>query len=249
MSSVSEAVETQVNVDSSSYEETQKVFKSPAVPAVPAEIEKMIRYMFRYSFSATFHKNIYLTSLTVFSYAVVASYMDCHPKEKITMTSLLKVLSPMAQFQLNSINRKKEERLAFEAVIVLAFMKSKHAVNVELSKEAFERKYPQFCGSEVYLEERNLLFDFCNCVRFVHCLIPPKNNKEHILDLVSRLTEGFSVRRVTGTGMTKETFRRYEIIHVEGNLKKVARPERRVDPMSKPPKIPKKRGRPLSIRV
>jgi hypothetical protein len=247
MSSVFEAVETQVNVASSNNEEEMpKKFKTPAVPE---EIEKMIRYMFRYSFSATFHKNIYLTSLTVFSYAVVTSYMNCNPREKITMVSILKMLSPMVQHQILSINRKKEERLAFEAVIVLAFMKSKHAANVELSKEAFERKYPQFCGSEVYLEERNLLFDFCNCVRFVHCLMPPKNNKEHILDLVSRLTEGFSVRRVTGTGMTKETFRRYEIIHVEGNLKKVARPERRVDPMSKPPKIPKKRGRPLSVRV
>jgi hypothetical protein len=99
------------------------------------------------------------------------------------------------------------------------------------------------------LEEKNLLFDFCNCVRFVHCLIPPKNNKEHILDLVSRLTEGYTVRRVTGTGMTKETFRRYEIIHVEGNLEKAVRPERRKNPMDKPPKIPKKRGRPLSSRA
>lgn len=251
-----ESVETLMNmadeaktvVDISSKQE-KKEEKTGKILAVPEEIEKMIRYTFRYSFSASFNRNDFWSSLAVFSYSVISSYMETQPREKITMTSLLKVLSPLAHYQLNSINRKKEERLAFEAVIVLAFMKSKHAVNVEISKEAFERKYPQFCGTDVYLAERSLLFDFCNCVRFVHCLIPPKNNKEHILDLVSRLTEGYTVRRVTGTGMTKETFRRYEIIHVEGNLEKAVRPERRKDPMSKPPKIPKKRGRPLSSRV
>lgn len=232
-------------IESASYNKKEE----NRISAVPEEIEKMIRYMFRFSFSSVFHKNEFWSSLGVFSYAVVGSYMDCQPREKITMLNLLKVLSPMAQFQLNSINRKKEQRLAFEAVIVFAFMKSRHAKNIEISMEDFEQKYPQFCGSNVYLEEKNLLFDFCNCVRYVQCLIPPKNNKEHILDLVSRLTEGYTVRRVTGTGMTKETFRRCEIIHVEGNLERIARPERRVNPLDKPPKIPKKRGRPLSCRA
>lgn len=243
-------VKTTNSTEDDAVEQTQPNQENTSkIPGVSEETEKMIRYIFRYSFSAAFHKNEYWSSLAVFSYSVITTYMESQPREKISMLSLLKVLSPMAQYQLNSINRKKEERLAFEAVVVLAFMKSRHAENIEISPDAFEKKYPQFCGSDVYLEEKNLLFDFCNCVRFVHCLIPPKNNKEHILDLVSRLTEGYSVRRVTGTGMTKETFRRYEIIHVEGNLEKAVRPERRKGPISKPPKIPRKRGRPLSIRV
>lgn len=219
------------------------------MPLMPVEIETMIRYMFHYSFSSAFNKNTYWTTLVSYTFPFIANAMQTRRRDQISMTSMLKLLSPMAQYQLTTMNRKREERLSFEAVIVFAFMKSSHADNVALTMEAFEDKYPQFCGSDVYLEEKKLLFDFCNCVRFVHCLMPPKNNKEHILDLVSRLTEGYTVRRVTGTGMTKETARRYEIIHVEGNLKREERPGRRVDPQNKPPKIPMKRGRPLSVRL
>ncbi len=91
----------------------------------------------------------------------------------------------------------------------------------------FLAKYPHFESPDIDAEELAKLLEFCNCVRVVQCLIPPNNNKEHILDLVSRLTEGYSVRRVTGTGMTQETRHRYEIIHKEGNLTARTRPEHR----------------------
>ena len=151
-------------------------------------------------------------------------------------------------FNIGSFNRKKEELLAIESLILFLFMQSKHGENIIFDEQQFEEKYPQFCGSDIYLEEKKKLFEFCNCVRFLLFLIPAKNNKEHILDLVTRVVEGYSVRYITGTGMTKETRRRYEIIHIEGNLTKMVRPERRVDKSLKPPKIPKKRGRPLSVR-
>ncbi len=98
-------------------------------------------------------------------------------------------------------------------------MKSKYCQNFNLTKEQFYLQYPNFSSSKINEKERDTLFEFCNCVRVLQCLIPPHNNKEHILDLATRLTEGYSVRRVTGTGMTEETARRYEIIHVEGGVK------------------------------
>jgi len=85
--------------------------------------------------------------------------------------------------------------------------------------DQFLLRYPEFNSASISQAERITLLEFCNCTRVVQCLIPPHNNKEHILDLVARLTEGYSVRRVTGSGMTEETARRYEIIHIEGNLR------------------------------
>ena len=169
------------------------------------------------------------------------------------MKTILKAVSKALGLKVFKINRKKEELLSFEAIIVLAFMKSKYCEFINIDMPQFLAKYPHFESPDIDSEERAKLLEFCNCVRVVQCLIPPNNNKEHILDLVSRLTEGYSVRRVTGTGMTQETRHRYEIIHKEGNLTAKPRPERHdekakreADPSDS---APKKRGRPLSIRT
>ncbi len=213
------------------------------------DTKHIVEYTLCFSFSTKIAENRNLKDCLFSAFSPLVNYFLTQPRPNITMRNILKHLSRVLNVNILGFNRKKEELLAFESFVVLVFMKSTYAENVLLSMEDFEAKYPQFCESSIYLEERKRLFEFCNCVRFVQCLIPPKNNKEHILDLVSRLTEGFSVRRVTGTGMTKETARRYEIIHVEGHLKREERPMRRVDPSTKPPKERKKRGRPLSLRL
>jgi hypothetical protein len=137
----------------------------------------------------------------------------------ITMKNILKAISKLVGVKVFRINRKVEELLSLEAAITLMFMKSKYCRNFNFSMDQFLLRYPEFNSASIPQAERITLLEFCNCTRVVQCLIPPHNNKEHILDLVARLTEGYSVRRVTGSGITKETARRYEIIHIEGNLR------------------------------
>ena len=223
----------------------------PPAPVLSEEDEHLnsiLKYMFQYSFSQKLHQNFYVTGMAFQALNYVREIMRKKPFE-LTMRNILKFLSKVFLFNILSNNRKTEELLVFEAIVVLAYMKTPMAENVPLSTEDFEKKYPQFCEASVTAAEKEKLFEFCNCIRMIIRLIPAKNNKEHILDLAARLTDGFTVRYITGTGMTNETRRRYEIIHVEGQLTRISRPERRVDPSTKPPKEPKKRGRPLTFRV
>ncbi len=213
-------------------------------------LREMISYMLTYSFSKNFNSNTYWVSLIFYAFHHITHYMNTKPRDKITMRNILKAVSPVIGHQLIAINRKKEDLLSFEAVIVLAYMKSDYCDNCVTEFEQFLLKYPEFTRPEISADERAKLYEFSNCVNIVQRLIPAKNNKEHILDLVSRLTEGFAVRRVTGTGMTVETRNRYEIIHREGGLTPQLRPERRIDRTLHPAEevVKRKRGRPLSIR-
>ena len=213
------------------------------------EVKQLLEYMMRFSFSTYTSTNPHIVGQVYHLYPYVQYYISKKPRDLITMRNILKFASFLINTSLHVRNRKREDLLVFEAVIVYAFMKSPYGEKVTLTMEEFESKYADICDEKLVTDEKNNLLDFCNCTRFVQQLIPPKNNKEHILDLVSRLTEGYSVRRVTGTGMTKETRNRYEIVRREGNLTPIERPGRRLDPnRPKPVKEPKKRGRPLSVR-
>ncbi len=208
-----------------SYQESLKGESS--ADFVDDATKEMILYMLRYSFSKSLNANTFWLNLIFRSFNHIVDYISTKPSEKIYMRSILKHMSPIVGQHLITINRKKEELLSFEAVVVLAFMKSDYCKTLYLDINDFLEKYPQFKSTDISEEERTKLHEFGNCVRIVQCLIPAKNNKEHVLDLVSRLTEGFSVRRVTGTGMTIETRNRYEIIHREGGLIPQPRVEKR----------------------
>lgn len=209
----------------------------------------ILDYILQYSFSPSLAKNTYWVNLVYMSFPYITHFIAEKQPTMISMRNILKFLTFIVNERLYVINRKREELLLFEAVIVFAFMQSSYATRVPLTMEQFEQKYPDMCDDKIVADEKQNLFEFCNCTRFVQRLIPAKNNKEHVLDLVSRLTEGFSVRRVTGTGMTKETRNRYEIVRVEGNLTPIERPGRRLDPNRPVPiREPKKRGRPVTKR-
>jgi hypothetical protein len=230
-----------------------KIPDSSNILIVEPKVKEMINYMLRYSFGKALNNNLHWIGLIYHSFGSIIDFIGNKPKEKITMRNILKAISPLVGQNLITINRKKEEILSFEAAIVLAYMKSEYCKPLHMTMDEFAVKYPTFFAPEISEEERNRLYEFCNCVRVIQCLIPAKNNKEHILDLVSRLTEGFAVRRVTGTGMTVETRNRYDIIHKEGGLiprQRVDRAAERAAREAENEHLPKKkRGRPLSQRT
>jgi hypothetical protein len=215
---------------------------------VPPETEETIQKMLLFSFSRALNSHASFVRLLTQSFCIAVKYFSSKPQTVWTMRAVLNYISTHINFRILSVNRKNEELLAFETIAMYAFMQTEDAKKISISMEDFDQKYPEFTAPGIVGDEKRILFEFCNCTRFVQCLIPAHNNKEHILDLVCRLVEGFSVKRVTGTGMTKETFRRYSIIHREGNLMITPRPGRRVDPKDRAPKVPRKRGRPLSLR-
>lgn len=186
---------------------------------IAASVEKVLKYMLRFSFSKELSSNLNWVEFILLLPPFITHYIDNSPVDTITMKNILKAISTLVGVKVFRINRKKEELLSLEAIITMMYMKSRYCRNLNLTRDQFLLRYPQFTLPNISNDERITLLEFCNCTRVVQCLIPPHNNKEHILDLVARLTEGYSVRRVTGSGMSAETSRRYEIIHIEGNLK------------------------------
>lgn len=197
-------------------------------------VNNVFQFMLRFSFSRELSSNLNWTQLILSLPPFLTHFMANSPVATITMKNILKAISKLVGVKIFRINRKKEELLSVESAITMIFMKSHHCRNLNLSMDQFILRYPEYNSTTISTAERANLLEFCNCVRVIQCLIPPHNNKEHILDLASRLTEGYTIRRVTGTGMTQETARRYAIIHIEGNLKIRPRtyPEKKTEALS-----------------
>jgi hypothetical protein len=181
--------------------------------------KSIIHTILKFSFSAIFSnsQNIHLMFKC---YSLAFYFFSTNKRSECTAKNVLKYISKLANFKIFKINRKMEILLAIESMILLAFMKSVSHLSIIISENDFILKYPEFNDASIYESERKILFEFCNCVRYLQYIIPPHNNKEHICDLAVRLTEGYSVRHVCGSGMTKETSRRQDIFHKETETKK-----------------------------
>jgi hypothetical protein len=58
-------------------------------------------------------------------------------------------------------------------------------------------------------------------------VLPSKNNKTFILNLIPRVVEGRGVKYITGSGQTKPTTDRVTLFRGEGQCEKVVRPPRK----------------------
>jgi hypothetical protein len=200
----------------SSYESLIKV-KTP--DDVSDQEKSVIHTILKFSFSASFSnsQNIHLMFKC---YSLAFYFFSKNKRSDWTAKNVLKYISKLANFKIFKINRKNEILLAIESMILLAFMKTVGDLSISISEEEFTLKYPEFNDASICESEKKILFEFCNSVRYLQYIIPPHNNKEHICDLAVRLTEGYSVRHICGSGMTKETSRRQDIFHKETETKK-----------------------------
>lgn len=129
---------------------------------------------------------------------------------------------------IEKINRKREERLIFEAAFIMLSCMCKSSGDLTFTEVDFLESYPHFSHNILGSSEFKSLLRFRNVVKVGMHLIPPVKNKDHLLDLVTRLVEGKLVKHVSGSGATKETQRRTHIILTEGNLTVNRRPPRKI---------------------
>jgi hypothetical protein len=110
-----------------------------------------------------------------------------------------------------------QRRLCFEAALVLLHYPTVHQSGqlMETPEELFV-KYPEFVSPSVDDKEAHSLVKFRNFMYVAVQLIQPQNHKNHLLDLVTRLSEGRGVKYITGSGETMATSRRVKIYRKEG---------------------------------
>jgi len=129
---------------------------------------------------------------------------------------------------IDKINRKKEERLIFEAAFIMLACMCRSSIQLTFTEVEFLESYPNYSYNVLGSSEFKSLLRFRNIVKIGMHLIPPVKNKDHLIDLVTRLVEGKLVKHISGSGATKETQRRTNIILTEGNLTINKRPPRKV---------------------
>jgi hypothetical protein len=128
-----------------------------------------------------------------------------------------------------SVGEKKmkpndHRRLCFEAALVLlhypTILQRDDGELMNSVQELFV-KYPEFLATganAVDAKEAENLLKFRNFMYVAVQLISPHNHKNHLLELVTRLTEGRNVKYITGSGETLATSRRVKIYRKEGNV-------------------------------
>jgi len=186
-------------------------------------------HMIKTSFSASISQNaIIMKALREICERFVEYIFNRrHNINDIRMKAMNTIASRAYGYSIDKINRSREERLCFEATCLLLFSRREYlSSHFVISESEFQEAYPQYGPSLVGYEEFINLFKFRNLMKMAMHLIPPLHNKNHLLDLVTRLVEGKEVRHVTGTGATKATRARVEIILREGNLIVPKRPPR-----------------------
>eukprot|EP01035_Chromulina_nebulosa_P021470 gene21470-27808_t len=153
---------------------------------------------------------------------------DTENIDDLKMKSALSIAGYVYGNSIERINRTQEERLAFEATFLDLCSRRKELMQIfSISQDDFLKTYPECHPNLVGLDEFDKLYQFRNLMKLAMHLIPPLHNKNHLLDLVTRLVEGKDVKHITGTGATKATRLRVNIILKEGNLVVPKRPPRK----------------------
>lgn len=135
--------------------------------------------------------------------------------------------------------RSDECRLCFEAAVVMVLANRPEGKAVQYdSLNILLREYPEFLDTEE-IEQTKLLF-FRNLMAVALLILPANHNRAHLLNLITRITEGRCVKYVTGSGAMRSTRRRVLIYEREGKIVPSIRPPRKD---SKPPRKPPRRKR------
>jgi hypothetical protein len=146
--------------------------------------------------------------------------------EVITFEAAYETVEDHLGFNIGLLHRKDERRLCFEAALTLLYHYRNESEMLKIRfMEGFLTKYPEFNDVVVDSCERNVLMKYRNMMKVVLRFQPPRNHKAHIMDLVTRLTEGLSTQYVTGSGEKPATRRRVLIFERETQIRPLCRPQ------------------------
>eukprot|EP00602_Paraphysomonas_sp_CaronLab_P005970 CAMPEP_0185035384 /NCGR_PEP_ID=MMETSP1103-20130426/26616_1 /TAXON_ID=36769 /ORGANISM="Paraphysomonas bandaiensis, Strain Caron Lab Isolate" /LENGTH=485 /DNA_ID=CAMNT_0027572427 /DNA_START=232 /DNA_END=1689 /DNA_ORIENTATION=- len=125
-----------------------------------------------------------------------------------------------------SMEKADERRLCFEAALVMVLSYRPEAAEIKYSSVSeLCESYPEFLDVD-HIEQVKLL-NFRNFMAISLLLLPPNHNRSHLMDVVTRITEGRNVKYVTGSGAAVTTRRRVLIYQREGGVVPTVRPPRK----------------------
>jgi hypothetical protein len=137
----------------------------------------------------------------------------------------IKIIQNIAkEVGIEHFSRRSEGYLFIEACVILIMSREPSSDEYLSNMEDFLLTYQDF--KELSIVEIESLLRFHNMMLLAIRTIYPKQNKSHLLEIVTRLTEGKDVHYVTGGGERLETRNRVLIYERVGGLRKRQRPPR-----------------------
>ena len=157
--------------------------------------------------------------------AAVIKYDKEHPsskdKKQIIFAKDIIVKNGFPEMRTAKIDDEKLLMLEAVTIILLSFHPEKCAFKYQ-DNDALITSYPEF--ESIGKVELDKLCGFANFMNFAFYFISANMNRQHIFNIVTRITEGKDVRYVTGTGKTKSTSDRVLIYNREGDVVPKTRP-------------------------
>ena len=136
--------------------------------------------------------------------------------------------------EMRSIKVEDERLLMFEVVVIILL--SLHPEKCKFKYEdnhALLAKYPEFQSIDKNVE-LDKLRAFANYMNFALHFITAKYNRQHVFNIVTKITDGKDVKYITGSGKTKSTADRVLIYNREGGIVPKPRPIRTQQVNNKP---------------
>ena len=116
-------------------------------------------------------------------------------------------------------HRDCDEFLFLEACLIIMLEGRPDKQHLKVDMHQFLATFPDFYDSSIGDVERSALLHYRNMMMYALEVVPAVNNNGHLLDLVTRLAEGKSVRHIPGGGATLKTKNRIDIYLKVGDIK------------------------------
>jgi len=150
--------------------------------------------------------------------------IDAQDKMKELMKGILIYVGETVKYNVKPYTSTVEFKI-METIVLNVFLHTAWYDLKSISLPEFLQKYPKLAAlqSSEKIEERRefeTIYKFRNVLCVATMLVPPKNNKERLISLTTRIVEGLGadgqpIRYVNGSGKTKGTKIRHDVFEQE----------------------------------
>lgn len=135
--------------------------------------------------------------------------------DDVKMKSIYFLYTNLSGELMHRLKKDDEKRLCYECCFIMLYnyMTKKENENLFTDVPKLLQAYPSFRGLSA--SELNVLNTFRNTMKIAQICIRPQGHKGHLLEIVTRISEGKDVKYITGSGQTTATKHRVIIYETE----------------------------------
>lgn len=191
--------------------------------------EQINQHLIDLSFGPTVTEDAKLSKALKTSLKRMDDMIDGRPVEEVDLRIAYFTARDLIGEDISCLKKDDEKRLCFETALVMLYLRRPECEKLIIrTPQEFLKRFPEFHE----IDDRaqlHVLLQWRNVMKVAMEVIPARNHKNHLLDIVTRITEGKHYKYITGSGQTLQTQRRVLIYEREGDIAPLPRPPRKGD--------------------